>query len=318
MFGAEPGEARDVLERVLGYWRPSADVRSQHMGVIASARGATHEFAAPSVERTVYFGCEPGLIAGRGTAVNFARFVSCAPPDNARPRFVLYQPSRDGGDTLVAASLKAKFFESVFADADRQTGRSDLPLVGYVADEAHRYLTSDAVHGEQSFLDSARSFGCFAVLATQSMASVEHALAQGGGTSVERRAAMAIVTTNTGTKLVFRTTDESTSEMVQAMTPHRPGYAPIVRVRPLSALRPGACYAFLPDGNFTLAQLNPFDPDAPALARCEPTESIEAAPGPDGPPKRSRRKRRRGGSPRSSPRRKPRDGRDGPSSESRS
>ena len=136
-FGAEPGEARDVLERVTGYWRQSADVERQHMGVLASARGATHEFAAASVERTLYFGCEPGLSAP-GAGVDFARLVACAAPDHSAPRFLLYQPARDGRDAVVAAALKARFFESVFADEDRQTARPDLALVGYVADEAHR------------------------------------------------------------------------------------------------------------------------------------------------------------------------------------
>ena len=289
VFGAEPGEARDVLERIVGYWRKSAEVERQHMGVVASARSASHEFAAPSVERTLHFGCEPGL-AATGTSIDFARLVACGSPDPTGPRFVLYQPARDGADSLAAASLKARFFESVFADEDRQSGRTDLPLVGYVADEAHRYITSDAVHGEQSFLDSARSFGCLAVLATQSMASIEHALAQGGGTSVQRSAAMAIVATNTGTKLVFRTTDESTSEMVQTLTPYRPGYAPVTRVRPLSALATGACYAFLPDGRFQLAQLAPFDPDTPGL---EPSSVVDSDSEVHGPAKAHRRRRRR-------------------------
>ena len=272
VFGARPGEARDVLERVTAYWRQSAEVERQHMGVVASARGATHEFAAAAVERTLYFGCEPGLSAP-GAGVDFARLVACAAPERGAARFILYQPARDGRDSVVAAALKARFFESVFADEDRQSGRPDLPLVAYVADEAHRYVTFDAVHGEQSFLDSARSFGCFAVLATQSMASIEHALAQGGGTWVERRAATAIVTTNTGTKLVFRTTDESTSETVQRLAPHRPGYAPVIRVRPLSSLATGACYAFLPDRGFRIAQLAPFNPDTLAP---EPSSVLDA------------------------------------------
>lgn len=40
-----------------------------------------------------------------------------------------------------------------------------------------------------------------------------------------------------------------------------------MRVRHLSGLSVGSCYAFLPDGSFQLVQLDPFDPDAPAQER---------------------------------------------------
>ena len=266
-----------MLERVRAYWRKSAQIGPQHQGVVASARNAAHDFAVPCTERCVYFGCEPGLAFATGTRVDFAGLVACGRSEDTGPRFVLYQPARDGADSLVAACLKAQFFESVFLDADRRTGRPDLPIAAYVADEAHRYLTSDSLHGEANFLDSARSFGCVAVLATQSLASVEHALAQGGGSATERRAALEIVWTNTGTKLAFRTTDERTSERVQNLTPYRPGYAPITRVRPLSALSPGGCYAFLPDGSFRLAQLDPFDPAVLGRERSRAVDPVFAS-----------------------------------------
>ena len=287
VFGADAGEGRDLLQRIRAYWRKSAQVRAQHMGVVASARNATHDFSAPSVARSVYFGCEPGLLLEGAARVDFPALVSCGPSAPSAPRIVLYQPSRDGADALVAACLKARFFESVFLDVDRQSGRDDLPLVGYVADEAHRYLTSDAVHGEASFLDSARSFGCVAVLATQSLASVEHALAQGGGSATERRAALEVVWTNTATKLAFRSTDERTAARVQELTPYRPGHAPITRVRPLSALPPGSAYCFLPDGSFRIAQLDPFDVDAPARERSTALVPVS------GVPEERRRKRRK-------------------------
>ena len=56
-------------------------------------------------------------------------------------------------------ALKASFFEAVLAEPARVRAEPDLPLVGYVADEFHRFVTSDAVHGEQSFLDTCRSHG---------------------------------------------------------------------------------------------------------------------------------------------------------------
>lgn len=257
VFGAEPGEARDLCDRVCAYWRKSSEVQGQHMAVLASARNAASDFADPSVARTIYFGCDPALPLVEGTRVDFASLVACGPYADSAPRFVLYQPDRQGGDSLVAACLKARYFEQLFLDADRQSGRADLPLCVYAADEAHRYL-STGPSGEAHFIDAARSFGCVALLATQSLASVENALELGGGSPTERRATLDIIWTNCGSKLVFRTTCDRTSDHVHQLAPYRPGYAPITRVRPLSALSPGQCYAFLPDGSFGLHQLDAF------------------------------------------------------------
>ena len=105
---------------------------------------------------------------------------------------MLFQPSREGPDTLFAIALKALFFEAVLNDPDRIRGGTDLPLVGYVADECHRFVTSDPVHGEQSFLDTCRSFGGFCVLACQSVSSLTHALA-GAGDRVQNEAAIEVL-----------------------------------------------------------------------------------------------------------------------------
>ena len=88
VFGAQAGEARDLLERVRAYWRKSAQTASQHMGVVASARNASNEFAAPSVERTIFFGCEPGLAWAAGMRVDLSGLVACGGPDVSGPRFV--------------------------------------------------------------------------------------------------------------------------------------------------------------------------------------------------------------------------------------
>ena len=146
---------------------------------------------------------------------------------------MLFQPSRDGLDTLVAVALKALFFEAVLDDDARIRAGPDLPLVGYVADEAHRFLTSDPLHGEQSFLDTCRSFGAMCVLACQSLASIEHALAHRGGTPAQNDSAVSILWNNTASKLVFRSTDPHTAERVSELCPLRPGIAGVTRVRPV-------------------------------------------------------------------------------------
>ena len=44
-------------------------------------------------------------------------------------------------------TLKALFFESVLMDKDRERAGHTLPLVAYVADEFHRFITADRLHG---------------------------------------------------------------------------------------------------------------------------------------------------------------------------
>ena len=255
-FPNPSGEARDLLGRVLGYWQSTIVADRQYAGVRAAASDVCSDFAAPSIARTLYFGCEPGRDAGvrEPGALDFARAVA----RRGNGPLVLFQPARDGLDTLVAVALKALFFESVLDDPDRVRGGADLPLVGYVADEFHRFATSDPVHGEQSFLDACRSAGAFCLVACQSVASIEHALAHGAGTAVQNETAVSIVWNNTASKLVFRSTDPKTAERVNELCPYQPGLAGVVRVRPISTLAIGECYAVLADGRFERRQLDSF------------------------------------------------------------
>ena len=201
---AESGEADELLARIIVYWTEMARIDRQFAGVRATARVICTEFASPAVARSVYFGCESGYrssLAVRQT-IDFARAVSRA----GTRELVLFQPSRDGLDSLIAVVLKGTFFESVLDDSDRARGDPSLPLVAYVSDEFHRYITSDPVHGEQNFLDTCRSFGALCVLASQSIAALEHALASGGGNSEQNESAIEILFSNTSNKLLFRTT----------------------------------------------------------------------------------------------------------------
>ena len=257
VWGKEPGEGCDVLDRVVEYWGPMIRIERQYAGVLATARTTCAALADAEVAQRLYFGCEPGYAAAReaGEVLDFARAVSRA----GDGPLVLFQPSLHGPDTLVAKALKAAFFEAVLNDPDRMRGGEDLPLAGYVCDEFHRFVTSDRVHGEQSFLDTCRSFGAFCVLACQSVAGIEHALAEGGGSWTRNEAAVAMLLTNTATKLVFRSTDPKTMEHLHALCPHHPGLDAVTRVRPPTTLAPGECYALLPDGRFERRRLDPFE-----------------------------------------------------------
>ena len=258
VWGAEPGEARDLLARVVDYWLPMTDIDRQYAGVLATARSACAEFADPAVAATLYFGCEPGYAAARDAGM--VRDFSQAVGRDGGGRVMVFQPALTGGGPLVAKALKASYFEAVRNDPDRVAGASDVPLVGYVTDECHRFVTSDLVHGEQSFLDTCRSFSAFCVLACQSISSVEHALSHGGGSRARDSAAVSVLWNNTGSKLFFRSTDPVTVGRVADLSPYRPGLTSVTRVRPLSTLAPGECYAALADGRFERRQLDPLAP----------------------------------------------------------
>ena len=186
------------------------------------------------------------------------------------------RPSARGGiDHLIAIALKALFFESVPDDADRIRGGADLPLVGSVADDFHRFPTGDPVHGEQSFLDTCRLAGACCLLACPSLASIEHVLVHGCGNAVPHAASVSILWNDTASRLVFRSTDPKTAVRVSERCPYQPGLAVPVRVHPSSTPATGECYALLACGRFERRPLEPFDLEG-ELARAEPSGSTLA------------------------------------------
>ena len=176
---AESSEALELLDRIANYWDPLARVSSggQYQGIFTFANQCFADFSDPVAAATLRFGVEPQALKTAGADAN--PFDLGAAVDDVRERTVfLIQPAL-GADTevLVAKALKACFFEAVLNSRKRQEQGGRMPLVGYIADECHRFLTSDPMHGEQSFLDTCRSFGAFCVLACQSVSSLEFALA---------------------------------------------------------------------------------------------------------------------------------------------
>ena len=246
-------EGCDVLERVVAYWEPLAAAERQFAGVLGSAVASTAPFASPAVASTLYFGVEPGCLAAARERLDFERAVSRA----GEGAVFVFQPARDQLDNLVAVALKALFFEAVLSCPDRVRGDPTAPLAMYIADEFQRYITSDAVHGEQSFFDTCRSHRAACLVACQSVANLEHALSEGAGGARRDAAAIGVLWTNTANKLVFRTTDPATAHLLQGLCPHRPGLVDVVQARPPSTLGVGECYAALADGRFERRQLEP-------------------------------------------------------------
>ncbi|GMV04673.1 MAG: hypothetical protein AMXMBFR53_09530 [Gemmatimonadota bacterium] len=146
--------------------------------------------------------------------------------------------------TYVGKAIKTLAFDHVFRRENRERA------VYYVCDEAQRFVTHDGT-GEQSFLDRARAYRAVACLATQSLASLRYALAAHDHQAVSG-ASLDILLANTGTKLVFRTSDPDTRHRLRQLIPiaPAPGLPHVVDVRPPSTLRVGECYVLAADGSW--------------------------------------------------------------------
>ena len=145
---------------------------------------------------------------------------------------------------MVARCLKAKFFEFAF---ERE---SKARPFFYVVDEAHRFLTAGAQDGEQGLLDRCRAYRTGVVLATQSLAAMTNRLEQAHA----GKSALAMILNNCGNALYFRTPDIETQENLQQRIPGPPvpGRPHVIKVRPLTSLGVGQCYALRCNGEWGL------------------------------------------------------------------
>ena len=264
------GDADEIYRQVEQSWAPMAKVPDPitYLCIMGFARTALVSYADATPAHTLYFGCEPYfrslVMYGRGEAVP-VDFSAAVEAEQARTVYV-FQPRLDGNEALLARALKATWFEAILSSQKRMQHGNRMPLAVYIADEFHRFITSDKVHGEQSFLDTCRSFGVCCVLACQSVSSMEHALEEGGESWQKNKAALEILLNNTANKFFFRSTDQALQAFLDRLCPPAPGFGPLTRVRPPSTLQPGECYASLSDGRFERRQLLPFKSGKSAAA----------------------------------------------------
>lgn len=150
-------------------------------------------------------------------------------------KILILQPRASYFGDLVGRLVKSRFFSDVLTRRDMTTP------VGYVADEFQRFITSDRDTGEQSFLDRCRAYRVNCVLATQSLASIEHALCNSG--EVSPRLVVDILVANSPTKIIYRSVDSNTQEALRNWIPQPPqGRMHVVDVRPVSQLQVGSAY----------------------------------------------------------------------------
>jgi hypothetical protein len=225
----------------------------------------------------LYHGTRSGVIwMANGILADMAseEFASCvsvnpieAPPKNRllsvtdalnRGDLVVYAPTSPSPIAdMVGRCLKSKFFAFAFERENK------VRPFFYVVDEAHRFLSSGSQDGEQSLLDRCRAYRTGVVLATQSLAAMEYRLDQ----SPSGRSALQMLLNNCGNAMYFRTPDIRTQENLEQRIPGAPvpGRPHVVKVRPLTSLGVGNCYALRCNGTWGLFQVHL--PKAPEMAR---------------------------------------------------
>ena len=277
------GNEVEELNRRIKAWQCLASgdgPRSHYNSLYGHIGNCFRDFTDPGLSATVFFGCElfyRSVTVGTCRDARVLDFCSAVDDEAGRHVFLVRPQLSRGADTLMVKALKACYFEAVLNSGKRRLKGGEMPLVAYVSDEFHRFVTSDRSHGEQSFLDTCRSFGAFCVFACQSVSSLQHALAQDGGDWESNRAAVSMLQTNTGSKFFFRSTDPESRRYVDELCPNKPGAAKVTEVRPLSTLSAGECYAATADVRFERRQLEPHVVPAPQ-ADAEQPESVPAQP----------------------------------------
>lgn len=268
------GEIAEVFNQIEFCWYSMAnhgEHATQYTGVFGHSRSCFWEFSDQIPAQTLYFGCEPFYRSLRHHSqchdiqdIDFSRSIDAT--DNDRRTIYIFCPDlTNKGNTLIAKSLKAMFFETVLNSTERENNGTSMPLVAYVADEFHRFITADMSHGEQSFLDTCRSFGAFCVLACQSVSSLRHSLTEMNGDSDLNTSAISVLLNNTCNKLFFRTTDNEARDYLDQLCPTLHTGNKVTTSLPPSTLAPGECYASLADGRFMRRQLEQYRvPDSAA------------------------------------------------------
>ena len=253
------GEWRTLGNALVRFADMRAGAEMTYVGVWAQASTIWMDFADPGCQYTVYFGCEGPILnpKARGERRMLSFVTDVENRDSARAVLYYYQPSLRGVDNLFAKILKTLYFEAITDSEERRLHGQSMPLAAYIADEFQRYITADKVHGEQSFFDICRSFGAFAVVASQSIAGLRFALCNLETDGEKRQSAIDIIFNNTATKLFFRSTDADTAARLDVICPAMDQDRKVTRSRPLATLATGECYCALPDGRFMRVQMKP-------------------------------------------------------------
>ena len=152
-------------------------------------------------------------------------------------KVILFCPEPSVAHDVAAKAIKRKVYDAVF---DRKNMEQPIFIV---VDEAQTFLTET----ETNLIDRCRAYRSIVVVATQSIASLKHAL----GSNVAAQLATEIFAANLPSKFVFRSTDAETVAWLRTQVPPPPdGGVHIVEARRPAGLKPGESYFILADGTW--------------------------------------------------------------------
>lgn len=180
-------------------------------------------FGAPELQGLIDFSLRPHVQTAAEPVLDVDASVAAG-------HVIAFQPGSSFPHEVAAMALKAKFFEAVFRRQDMHRP------VAYIVDEFQRFVTGDHETGDQNFLDRCRAYRAVAVMATQSVASIEDRVSRS-------QFAARVMLANIVTKVFFRSNEGLTTETLRRLLPLPPGSMPhVLDARPLSLLGTGECY----------------------------------------------------------------------------
>lgn len=151
-------------------------------------------------------------------------------------------------DEIIIMNLKRLVFNYMLNRSNM------LAPMAYVADEFHNFISSDTETGEHNFLDRCRSYRVSCVLATQSVDSLSNRVFEQNGYVGEK--ALESMLNNISNRVVFRTTDHKTSNLLRGWIPPSPSNPArhVLDNFPLASLATGECY-WIRNGEWSREQI---------------------------------------------------------------
>ena len=212
---------------VLEIYATDTDVQSQWCFVVMSVQSIVGSLASADLSRFVVLDVIP--VSNRRTT-DIAELID-------QGKVVLFCPEPTVAHEVAAKAIKRKVYDAVF---DRENMEQPIFIV---VDEAQTFLTET----ETNLIDKCRAYRSIVIVATQSIASLKHAL----GSTLAAQLATEIFAANTPSKFVYRITDAETVSWLRTQLPPPPdGGVHIVDARRPAGLKPGESYFILADGTW--------------------------------------------------------------------
>jgi hypothetical protein len=151
-------------------------------------------------------------------------------------KVIVFAPELTEAHIVAAKALKERMFSGIYS---RQNLKQPMY---FIADEYQTFVSPKDVE----LLDRSRGYRVVSCLASQSVASLKHALASFPKSSN----VVDVILTNTPTRFSFKTTDAETAGWLRTQIPNSSEGPHILDVRRMSTLRSGEAYYMFSDGSW--------------------------------------------------------------------